>query len=177
MYIMYRCCVRNIQCTSCTGIVYVTYNVHGISSVSMIIILTIAIAQTIIRAQCTLCVHVNIAATAYCHNDKILYSCIDKCMSVTITLYIHVLMRDEKEGRKKQARSNKQQGKATQHTQGSQHVHSAVHCVVSINSSLVFKALFSNPLRLIIHQYSTPLRLLNISKASWLLMNYFVFFS
>ena len=34
-------------------------------------------------------------------------------------MYIHVLMRDEKEGRKKQARSNKQQGKATQHTQGS----------------------------------------------------------
>ena len=31
---------------------------------------------------------------------------------------MHVLMRDEKEGRK-QARSNKQQGKATQHTQGS----------------------------------------------------------
>ena len=30
---------------------------------------------------------------------------------------IHVLMRDEKEGRKKQARSNKQKGKATQHTQ------------------------------------------------------------
>ena len=29
---------------------------------------------------------------------------------------IHVLMRDEKERRKKQARSNKQQGKATQHT-------------------------------------------------------------
>ena len=34
-------------------------------------------------------------------------------------MYVHVLMRDEKEGRKKQARSNKQQGKATQHTQGS----------------------------------------------------------
>ena len=33
-------------------------------------------------------------------------------------MYIHVLMRDEKEGRKKQARSNKQQGKVTQHTQG-----------------------------------------------------------
>ena len=35
-------------------------------------------------------------------------------------MYIHVhdivLMRDEREGRKKQARSNKQQGKATQHT-------------------------------------------------------------
>ena len=30
-----------------------------------------------------------------------------------------ILMRDEKEGRKKQARSNKRQGKATQHTQGS----------------------------------------------------------
>ena len=33
--------------------------------------------------------------------------------------HVHVLMRDEKEGRKKQGRSNKQQGKATQHTQGS----------------------------------------------------------
>ena len=32
---------------------------------------------------------------------------------------IHVLMRNGKEGRKKQGRSNKQQGKATQHTQGS----------------------------------------------------------
>ena len=31
-------------------------------------------------------------------------------------LHIHVLMRDEKEERKKQARSNKQQGKATQYT-------------------------------------------------------------
>ena len=30
--------------------------------------------------------------------------------------YGHVLMRDEKEGRMKQTRSNKQQGKATQHT-------------------------------------------------------------
>ena len=35
-------------------------------------------------------------------------------------MYIHVVMRDEKEGKKKQARSNKQHGKATQHTQGSQ---------------------------------------------------------
>ena len=34
-------------------------------------------------------------------------------------VYVHVLMRDEKEERKKQARSNKQQGKATQHAQGS----------------------------------------------------------
>ena len=33
-------------------------------------------------------------------------------------IHIHVLMRDEMEGRKKQASSNKQ-GKATQHTQGS----------------------------------------------------------
>ena len=39
-----------------------------------------------------------------------------------IHVHIHVLIRDEKEGRNKQARSNKQQGKATQHTQGS-HVH------------------------------------------------------
>ena len=33
---------------------------------------------------------------------------------------LHVLMRDEKEGRKNQAKSHKQQGKETQHTQGSQ---------------------------------------------------------
>ena len=35
-------------------------------------------------------------------------------------VHVHILMRDEKEGGKKQVRSNKQQGKATQHTQGSQ---------------------------------------------------------
>ena len=36
---------------------------------------------------------------------------------------IHVLMRDEKEGRKKQARSYKQQSKATQHTCTCMYVH------------------------------------------------------
>ena len=36
-----------------------------------------------------------------------------------ITCIYIVFMRDDKEGRKKQAKSNKQQGKATQHTQGS----------------------------------------------------------
>ena len=48
-------------------------------------------------------------------------------MSTSVDIYIvlgrtkdvHVLMGDEKEQRKKQARSKKQQGKATQHTQGS----------------------------------------------------------
>ena len=39
---------------------------------------------------------------------------------------VHVLVRDEKEGRSKQARSNKQQGKATQHTQGS---HFSLSCL------------------------------------------------
>ena len=37
----------------------------------------------------------------------------------TYNIIIHVLMRDEEEG-KTQARSNEQQGRATQHTQGSQ---------------------------------------------------------
>ena len=37
---------------------------------------------------------------------------------ILILCHVHVLMRDEKEGRKKQAMSNKQRGKATQHTQG-----------------------------------------------------------
>ena len=41
---------------------------------------------------------------------------------------VHVLMRDEKEGRKKQARSNKQQGKATQHTQGSRTCLGVLRC-------------------------------------------------
>ena len=38
------------------------------------------------------------------------------CNYFLTIMYIHVLMRDEKEERKKQARSNKQQGKAIQHT-------------------------------------------------------------
>ena len=40
----------------------------------------------------------------------------DKADNPIIYNYTHVLMRNEKEERKKQARSNKQQGKATQHT-------------------------------------------------------------
>ena len=67
--------------------------------------------------------------------DKPGCSCFDNCFisfpmlpcfnAATFTgsfcnTYIHVLMRDEKEGRKKQARSKKQQGKATQLTQGSE---------------------------------------------------------
>ena len=43
-------------------------------------------------------------------------TCICTC-TCTCAYSVHVLMRDEKEGRKKYARSNKQQGKATQHTQ------------------------------------------------------------
>ena len=45
---------------------------------------------------------------AFCHMYMSIYACT-----------VHVLMRDEKEGRKKQARPNNQQGKATQHTQDS----------------------------------------------------------
>ena len=41
------------------------------------------------------------------------------CVCVCMCVHVCVLMRDEKEGRKKQTRSTKQQGKATQHTQGS----------------------------------------------------------
>ena len=52
-----------------------------------------------------------------CSLDAKSCSCETDCKCKYII--IHVLMRDEKEGRKKQARSNKQQGKATQHTQGS----------------------------------------------------------
>ena len=56
-----------------------------------------------------------------------MYRCVDtiymytmyRCGYLVVFVSVHVLMRDEKEGRKKQARSNKQQGKATQHTQGS----------------------------------------------------------
>ena len=44
---------------------------------------------------------------------------------------IHVLMRDENEGRKKQARSNKQQGKATQHN----------HCKYEIAPAVVRREL------------------------------------
>ena len=47
-----------------------------------------------------------------------------------VYMYYYMLMRDEKEGRKKQARSNKQRGKATQHTQ--------VYCIYT--SVYVFQA-------------------------------------
>ena len=40
-------------------------------------------------------------------------------LPIIILMHITILLRDEKEGRKKQARSNKQQGKGTQHTQDS----------------------------------------------------------
>ena len=52
------------------------------------------------------------------HTAQIEVRIVDGWMCV-LDHFVHVLMRDEKEGRKKQARSNKKQGKATQHTQGS----------------------------------------------------------
>ena len=48
-----------------------------------------------------------------------LHTCITVPIYCLIIPIIHIFMRDEKELRKKQARSNKQQGKATQHTRGS----------------------------------------------------------
>ena len=45
--------------------------------------------------------------------------CAEPLIVTSLVGYVHVLMRDEKEGRKKQARLNKQRGKAIQHTQGS----------------------------------------------------------
>ena len=41
--------------------------------------------------------------------------CVCVCVYMSVIADIHVLMRDEKEGRKKQAKLNKQKGKATQH--------------------------------------------------------------
>ena len=49
---------------------------------------------------------------------------------------MHVLMRDEKEGRKKQATSNKQQGKVTQHV----HVYVYMYMYICNNGRL--KVLF-----------------------------------
>ena len=48
-----------------------------------------------------------------------IHVCAEPLIVTSLVGYVHVLMRDEKEGRKKQARLNKQQGKAIQHTQGS----------------------------------------------------------
>ena len=75
-----------------------------------------------------LCIHVHVYIHAYacCIGYTQVYRqqnevvtkrrCDWEYMYMVVT---YMLMRDEKEGRKKQARSNKQQGKATQHTQGS----------------------------------------------------------
>ena len=51
---------------------------------------------------------------------------------VHVHAHAHVLMRDEREGRKKQARSNKQQGKATQHTQIHVHVYPYLFIVMNL---------------------------------------------
>ena len=42
--------------------------------------------------------------------------CLVVCLTLLASFYIHVLMRDEKEERKKQARSNEQTSKAKQHS-------------------------------------------------------------
>ena len=67
--------------------------------------------------------------------------------------YTYMLMRDEKEGRKKQARSNKQQSKATQHTQVYMvsHVFSTLPVVYNIYSAISYYR----------HDYVLPLRQLN----------------
>ena len=54
--------------------------------------------------------------TLYLFRDSTINLMLTQCL---YRIQMYVLMRDEKEGRNKQARSNKQQGKATQHTQGS----------------------------------------------------------
>ena len=71
-------------------------------------------------------------------------------MHTVMHVDVHVLMRDEKEGKKKQAMSNKQQGKATQDVQGSQslilrkmsclHVHVLKRmpgCIVHVLSTII----------------------------------------
>ena len=49
--------------------------------------------------------------------------------------YSHVLMRDEKVGRKKQARSNKQKSKATQHTQ---HVYTCTSITIQTEHTCIY---------------------------------------
>ena len=62
---------------------------------------------------CT-CIYIYMYIVAVMQSKVVItWSLVHKC------IHIHILMRVEKEGRKKQARSNKQQGKATQYTQGS----------------------------------------------------------
>ena len=55
---------------------------------------------------------------------------------IHVDVHVHVVMRDEKEGRKKQARSNKQQGKPIQHTQCSHFKCNPLHWTQVLSSHL-----------------------------------------
>ena len=74
--------------------------------------------------------HVHVHVSLICKTDKFTEGTGKKLFGC---LVMHVLMRDEKEGRKKQGRSNKQQGKATQHTQGSyMYMYMYIHCSLKL---------------------------------------------
>ena len=100
---MYNRCIACICCTpTCTSC-----NVHN----------------RCIGCRCTCiidCLGCAVLLCLVCLLLSSLSSLIKTCIICVLHVYdVHVLMRDEKEGRKKQARRNKQQGKETQHTQGS----------------------------------------------------------
>ena len=63
-------------------------------------------------------IHTSIIECVNAHSHTYLVHVRTYCSCIYMYIHVHVLMRDEKEGRKKQARSNKQ-GNATQHTHGS----------------------------------------------------------
>ena len=74
-------------------------------------------------------------------NNMYIYNNMDQRLHVHVHACIHILMRDEKEGRKKQARSNKQQGKATQHMDP--HIHLMgqyiTYIIIQYNNTCVYK--------------------------------------
>ena len=101
-----------VQCTAATSLV-----VHCTAATSLVVQCT---AITSLVVQCTATTSLVVQCTA---TTSLIVQCtattslVVQCTATVLSIII-MLMRDE-EGRKKQARSYKQQGKATQHTQGS----------------------------------------------------------
>ena len=67
-----------------------------------------------------------------------------------VHVHVHVLLRDEKEERKKQAMSNKQQSKATQHIKGSQYIYNIIRPLLHIVCAFVFAYPFLSLIRLLL---------------------------
>ena len=129
---VYTCTCAHTYTTHCflyTCTCVHTYTTHCVYIHVHVYIHTLHTVYTCVHTYTTQCIHACVH-TVHTYITHVLSPKSHSCTVLYMEIYmhstlafkkvdVHVVMRDKKEGRKKQARSNKQQGKATQHTQGS----------------------------------------------------------